>query len=73
MADVPVVVVFSSVDPPLDSTMRLLSLFVLVALVVGSLGEETKVVAKPKRKWCNTTVHGLAGDYAYEACGSAPC
>lgn len=25
---------------------------------------------KAKRKWCNTTVHGLAGDYAYEACGS---
>ena len=25
---------------------------------------------KPKRKFCNTTVYALKGDYAYEACGS---
>ena len=49
----------------MDFLKRLLVLAALVA-VAGA-----DAPAKPKRKWCNTTVHGFAGDYAYEACGSA--
>eukprot|EP00327_Prymnesium_parvum_P032887 CAMPEP_0195611378 /NCGR_PEP_ID=MMETSP0815-20121206/10309_1 /TAXON_ID=97485 /ORGANISM="Prymnesium parvum, Strain Texoma1" /LENGTH=183 /DNA_ID=CAMNT_0040751427 /DNA_START=35 /DNA_END=586 /DNA_ORIENTATION=- len=42
---------------------------VFAALACG-LTSAADPSSKPKRKWCNTTVHGFAGDYAYEACGS---
>uniref|UniRef100_A0A7S4HD82 Uncharacterized protein n=1 Tax=Prymnesium polylepis TaxID=72548 RepID=A0A7S4HD82_9EUKA len=50
--------------------MAPLRLCVLLALTCAAAVAETTAPGKPKRKWCNTTVHGFAGDYAYEACGS---
>mmetsp|Transcript_3718 Transcript_3718/g.7850 ORF Transcript_3718/g.7850 Transcript_3718/m.7850 type:complete len:147 (+) Transcript_3718:74-514(+) len=49
--------------------MTMAKWLVFAALACG-LTSAADPSSKPKRKWCNTTVHGFAGDYAYEACGS---
>merc|ERR1719231_40766 len=42
----------------------------LLSALLGAVASADAPATKPKRKWCNTTVHGFAGDYAYEAFGS---